>query len=45
MRECAVLLVLLLGVVHADLPVHCVKHQVVGRWKLYVGAAETNGMG
>lgn len=39
------LVLVLLGLVSADLPVHCLKHQVVGKWKLFVGAPQLNGMG
>jgi len=27
----------LLGVSHADLPVHCLRHQVAGEWKFFLG--------
>jgi Cathepsin C exclusion domain len=38
MRAPIILLVIMCTGVYADLPVHCLKHQVVGRWKLYIGA-------
>ena len=39
------LLVILCHVTLADLPVHCVKHQVVGKWKLLLGSATAQGVG
>lgn len=31
--------------IHADLPVHCLKHQIVGSWELSLTAAETSEPG
>lgn len=33
------------GIVQCDLPVHCVKHQVVGRWRLQTSEPKLDGQG
>lgn len=39
------LLVSLIALAQCDLPVHCLKHQIVGKWRLYVEKSHHNGPG
>lgn len=39
----SLLLVVMLVYVQGDLPVHCVKHQIVGRWTIEMGKSKLKG--
>ena len=38
-------LLLLYAIANADLPVHCVHHQIKGKWKLFISEPALTGAG
>jgi cathepsin C len=40
-----ILLVFLVSEVRGDLPVHCLKHQIAGEWKLSISETQLTGEG
>ncbi|CAD8136865.1 unnamed protein product [Paramecium octaurelia] len=45
MNKLILLCILTIGLVQADLPVHCMKHQITGKWKMEVSQTKLKGMG
>ncbi|CAD8157027.1 unnamed protein product [Paramecium octaurelia] len=45
MNQLILISVLAISLVQADLPVHCLRHQIVGKWKMEVSDVQLRGMG